>query len=51
MMQGNYLYVFLRVKRKKLLSLFLPDFQFLKICKMATIFGDDVTDLQQRHHQ
>ena len=50
MVKSNYLRVVLLVKRKKYeLTLFLPDFQFLKKCKMATIFGD-VTDLQQCHH-
>ena len=49
MMQSNFLSVVLLVKRKKLLIvtwLFLPNFQFLKKCKMATMFGD-VTDHQQ----
>ena len=50
MMQRNHLCVVLLVKGQKvLIVLFLPDFKFLKKCKMATIFGD-ITDLQQCHH-
>ena len=53
-MQSNYLCVVLLVKPPKsiiifLIVLFLPDFKFLKKCKIATMFGD-VTDLQQCHH-
>ena len=45
MMQSNYLRVVLLVKGEKvLIVLFLPGFQFLKKCKMATMIGD-VTDL------
>ena len=54
MMQSNYSCVVLLVKGQKvllffLIVLFLPDFKFLKKCKIATMFGD-VTDLQQYHH-
>ena len=53
-MQSNYLCVVLLVKGQKvllffLIVLFLPDFKFLKKCKIATMLGD-VTDLQQCHH-
>ena len=54
MEQSNYLFVFLHIKRKKVLKLsvftwFIILDKSKMTAKMATMFGDD-TDLQQRHH-